>query len=81
METNHFPEYYSIKFPRLDIDNKLNVIAVDKDIKKQMEISLYRDTLLVEVHSVAQGNKIKKIQKLNSYEVVVTEHTRAKDHL
>ena len=34
-----------------------------------------RDTLLVEIHSEAQWNKKKKIQRPNNYEVVVTEHT------
>ena len=80
METNPFPKYYSIKFPRMDIDSQLNVIAVEKDLKKQMgtpkSIKIQnRETLLIEVHSEAQGNKIKKIKKLNNNDVVVAEHT------
>jgi len=32
----HFTKYYSVKFPRLDLDAKLNVIATDKDLKAKI---------------------------------------------
>jgi len=31
-----YPKFYSIKFPRIEIGNKINLIAVDKDMKKQI---------------------------------------------
>ena len=35
-ETHHFKKFYSVKFPRLDLDTKLNVIATDKDLKTKI---------------------------------------------
>jgi len=33
---NPYPEFYSIKFPRIEIESRINLKAVDKDIKKQI---------------------------------------------
>merc|ERR1712055_700408 len=35
-EIHHFSKFYSVKFPRLDLDTKLNVIATDKDLKTKI---------------------------------------------
>ena len=35
-ENHHFTKYYSGKFPRLDLDTKLNVKATDKDLKTKI---------------------------------------------
>ena len=68
-----------MKFPRLDLDTKLNVIATDKDLKAKignpsMIKKQNRDTLLIEVKSDAQGNKLKEITALHDQPVQVTEH-------
>ena len=78
-ETHHFKKFYSVKFPRLDLDTKLNVIATDKDLKAKignpsMIKKQNRDTLLIEVKSDAQGNKLKEITALHDQPVQVTEH-------
>ena len=31
-----FPKFFSMKFPRLEIDTKINVIATDLDIKRKI---------------------------------------------
>ena len=70
-ENVHFTKYYSVKFPRLDLDAKLNVIATDKDLKAKKQS---KDTLLIEVKSDAQGSKLKSITALHDQPVEVTEH-------
>jgi len=61
---NPYPEFYSMKFPRIEIESKINPIAVDKDIKTQISEpkkikELNRDTLLIEVKSDNQGKKLR----------------------
>ena len=75
----HFTKYYSVKFPRLDLDAKLNVIATDKDLKAKIgnpaKIKKQsKDTLLIEVKSDAQGSKLKSITALHDQPVEVAEH-------
>ena len=79
MNTNTFPKYYSVKFPRKDIDNDIPSVAVDKDIRsnigKPKSIKKQnKDTLLMEVQSENQGKKVMQIKKLGGLEVQVTEH-------
>ena len=79
MNTNTFPKYYSVKFPRKDIDNDIPSIAVDKDIhsnigKPKNIKKQNKDTLLIEVQSENQGKKVMQIKKLGGLEVQVTEH-------
>jgi len=33
---NPYPKFYSMKFPRIEIESKINLMAVNKDIKKQI---------------------------------------------
>ena len=78
-ENVHFTKYYSVKFPRLDLDAKLNVIATDKDLKAKIgnpaKIKKQsKDTLLIEVKSDAQGSKLKSITALHDQPVEVAEH-------
>ena len=78
-QNNHFTKYYSVKFPRLDLDAKLNVIATDKDLKAKignpaMIKKQNKDTLLIEVKSDAQGSKLKNITALHGQPVEVAEH-------
>ena len=78
-ESNHFTKFYSVKFPRLDLDAKLNVIATDKDLKMKIgnPASIKKqskDTLLIEVKSDAQGGKLKNITALHGQPVEVAEH-------
>ena len=78
-ENHHFTKFYSVKFPRLDLDTKLNVIATDKDLKTKignlaMIKKQNKDTHLIEVKSDAQGNKLKSITALHDRPVEVTEH-------
>ena len=75
----HFKKFYSVKFPREDIDNKLNVVAVERDIHKQIlkPASIKKqnkDTLLIEVKSSAQGTKLKNVTNIANNAVVITEH-------
>ena len=55
-QINPYPKFYSMKFPSIEIETKINLIAVDKDIKKQISEpkkikKLNKDTLLIEVKS------------------------------
>ena len=74
-----FPRFFSMKFPRLEIETKLNLIAVDKDINKLIgkpaKIKKQnRDTLLIEVKSEQQGNKLKGVTEIAQQQVETQEH-------
>ena len=76
---NPYPKFYSMTFPSIEIKTKLNLIAVDKDIKKQISEpkkikKLNKDTLLIEVKSDNQGKKLKEVKKIADLEVVIREH-------
>ena len=76
---NPYPKFYSLKFPSIEIETKINLIAVDKDIKKQISEpkkikKLNKDTLLIEVKSDNQGKKLKEVKKVANLEVVIREH-------
>ena len=75
----HFDKYFIIKFPRLDIASKINVIATDKDLKKQIGTpkkiaQLSNDSLLIETLSKAQSEKVAAIKSLNELAVTVEKH-------
>ena len=75
----NFPKFYVMKFPRLDIGTKLNVIATDKEIKNKIGVptkisKLNKDSLLIEVKSNPQGKKLMEIRNITGLEVIVTEH-------
>ena len=75
----NFPKFYVMKFPRLDIGTKLNVIATDKEIKNKIGVptkisKLNKDSLLIEVKSNPQGKKLMEIKYITGLEVIVTEH-------
>ena len=74
-----FPKFFSMKFPRLEIDTKINVIATDLDIKRQIGFpktikKQNRDTLLIEVKSAEQGKKLLATKNIAGEEVHVQEH-------
>ena len=76
----HFPRFFSMKFPRLEIETNLNLIAADKDINKQIGKPAKirkqnRDTLLIEVKSEQQGNKLKSVREIAQQQVETQEHT------
>lgn len=79
-DQHHFPKFFSMKFPRMEIDSSLNVIATDADIKKQIGMpnsikKQNRDTLLIEVKSEEQGKKLAAIKVIDRHEVYVQEHS------
>ena len=37
IDQNKFPIYFVVKFPRMEIDRELNVIATDNEIKMKIE--------------------------------------------
>ena len=74
-----FPRFFVMKFPGVEIDTKLNVIAVDKEIKDEIgepkKISkLNRNSLLIEVQSENQGEKLSRITNVHSNPVIVEIH-------
>ena len=78
-EQTPYPKFYSLKFPRLDIEKKINVIAVDVDIRNTIgepaEIKKQnKDTLLIKVKSQNQGRILSGVTKIADYEVDVSEH-------
>ena len=78
-EENHFPKYYKLKFSRVDIDTKLNVIAVDKEIKMKIGIPskikrLARNTLQIEVRNKEQGEKLMKLETITKEPITVEKH-------
>ena len=71
-----FPQFYKVNFPRLDISTKLNVIATDLDLKRQIGNpakikKISRDTLQIQVSSRNQGNKLAAVTKIANNDVVV----------
>ena len=73
-----YPKYYSLKFPRLEIE-KINVIAVDRNIRETIgepaEIKKQnKDTLLIKVRSRNQGSLLKEVTTIAGHEVAVFEH-------
>ena len=34
----NFPRFFTMKFPGVEIDTKLNILAVDKEIKDKMTV-------------------------------------------
>lgn len=74
-----YPIYHVIKFPGVDIESELNVIAADADIKKQIgqakKISkINKNTLLVEIANEAQYDKLRNIKTIDKNPVVIEEH-------
>ena len=75
----NFAKFYIVKFPRLDIETKLNVIATDREIKNKIGIpkkisKLNRDSLLIEVKTNSQGKKLMEMKYITGFEVTVNEH-------
>lgn len=76
---NNFPKYYKLKFPRTDIETKLSVITIDKEIKSKIGIpesikKINRDTLQIEVRSKEQGDKLSQVKEIASQEVLIEKH-------
>ena len=79
MDQNKFPMHFVVKFPRMEIDWELNVIATDNEIKKKIGQpsklpKLDSDTLLIEVNSEEQGNKLSAMKLIAGDPVVVEPH-------
>ena len=60
INTNTFPKYYFVRFPRKDIDSDIPSVAVNKDIRSSMGKpenikKQNKDTLLIEGQSENQG--------------------------
>ena len=75
----NFAKFYIMKFPRLDIDTKLNVIATDKEIKNKIGLprkisKLNKDSLLIEVKTSSQGKKLMELKRITGLEVTINEH-------
>ena len=75
-----FPRYFTLRFPRIDIETELDNITAQREIlqkvgrcdgpiKKQS-----RDTLLIKVNSRQQGEKLRQVQNIAGNAVVVREH-------
>ena len=76
---NNFPKYYKLKFPRTDIETKLSVITIDKEIKSKIGIpesikKLNRDTLQIKVKSKEQGDKLSQVKEIATQEVLIEKH-------
>ena len=74
-----YPKFYSLRFPRLEIEKKINVIAVDKDIRESIgepaEIKKQsKDALLIKVRSRNQGNLLSNVTRIAGYDVEIAEH-------
>ena len=74
-----FDKYYIIRFPRLPIETKINIIATDRDLKNQIGnpkkiTKLNNESLLIEAQSKQQSEKISNIKTLNDQSVIVEKH-------
>ena len=74
-----FVRYFVMTFPGTLIDNELNVIAVDKELKESMgkarKISkLSKNSILIEVCNAAQGATLAEIKAIAGHPVVVEAH-------
>ena len=76
----NFPKYFSVKFPRLNLDREANPIAIEKDLKSKAGTlaakvrKQNKDTLLVKVISEQQGNALKEIQEIATHRVEIVAH-------
>ena len=75
----HFTKFFKLTFPRTDIETDLNVIAIDKDIKKKIgnpeKIKrLSKDTLQIEVKTKEQGEKLLTIKEIATENVLIQPH-------
>ena len=74
-----FPKYYSIKFPRMNLEDA-NPIAIERDLKNKAgnfaeKIKKQnKDTLLVKVRNNQQGTNLVDIKDIASHEVIVSPH-------
>ena len=66
---NHFPTFYQLNFPGIDITRELDILKVERDIIKQIgEVKTIkkhsRNSLLIEVKSANQIPKITQVKKI-----------------
>ena len=74
-----YPKFYTMKFPRIEIESKINLIAVNRDIEKPISepkkiMELNRDTPLIVVKSDNRSKKLKKVKKITDLEFVISEY-------
>ena len=74
-----YPKFFTIRFPKLNIEKDVNLIAIDKDLKAKIGIPTMikkqnKETLLVKVKSENQGNLLQQIQELAQQKVAVESH-------
>ena len=78
--TCSFPRYFLVKFPRMNIERDLDNIATQRDIKRKIgdyEGAIKKhsqDTLLIQVKSAQQGNRLRQVERLAGVEVDISEH-------
>ena len=78
-ETPYFVKMFNIKFPGVDINEGLNVIKADNEIKAKVGnlrkiVKAGKSTLLVETESENQSNKLLSLKQIADVPVVVEAH-------
>ena len=76
---HQYPKYYSLQFPRMNIEKDIDVVNVEKDLREKIgdpeQIKKQnRETLLIKVKSRSQGQQLSNVKKIATYDVNVSEH-------
>ena len=74
-----YPRYYSLQFPRMNIEKDIDVVNVEKDLREKIgdpeQIKKQnRETLLIKVKSRSQGQQLSNVKQIATYDVNVSEH-------
>ena len=78
-EAPYYAKFFIIRFPRVDINSELNIIAADLGIKKQVEkpqkvSKAGKNAQLVETAGAAQTERLKMAKTAAGHIVIVEEH-------
>ena len=78
-EKPYFVNVFNIKFPGVDINEELNIIKADKEIKSKVGklkkiVKAGKNTLLVETESADQSMKVMTLKQLADIPVIVETH-------
>ena len=73
-------KYFTIKFPRVDIESELDTIRTDNELGQQVGrhtkiIKARKDTQLIESNSAEQSEKIRQVLPLADVNVVVAAYS------
>lgn len=78
-EEPYFVKIFNVRFPGVNISNELNIIQADSEIKSKIgrprKISKAgKSILMIETYNAAQSEKLQKIKRIASHEVIVEPH-------